>query len=120
MVFIDLHKAFNTVDINILLSKLSLFGISGVEIQWFRSYLTGSSQSVIFDGHLSHPLPVSIGVSQGSILSPLLFFHYLNDHPKLAHNCSVNMYADDTEMEYSCKPEDSIKLETNLKVTLVG
>ncbi len=73
------------------------------------------SQSVIFDGHLSDPLPVSIGVPQGSILGPLPFLLYLNDLPKIAHNCSINMYADDTKMEDSCKPEDSIKLETNLK-----
>ncbi len=68
VVFTDLHKAFDTVYINILLSKLSLFGISGVELQWFSSYLTGRSQSVIFDGHLSNPLPVTIGVPQGSII----------------------------------------------------
>ncbi len=96
------------------------FGRSGVEVQWFTSYLIGRSLSVTCDSHLSDPLPVSIGVPQGSILGHLLFLLYLNDLPKIAHNCSVNMYADDTEMEYSCKPEDSIKLETNLKVTLVG
>ncbi len=85
-------------------------GISGVELQWFTSYLTGRSWSVIFDGHLLDRLPVSIGVPQGSILGPLLFLLYLNDLPKIAPNCSVNTYADDTEMKDSCKPEDSIKL----------
>ncbi len=114
----DLRKAFDTVDINILLSILSLFGISGVKLLWFRSYLTGRSQSAIFDGHLSDPLPVSIGVPKDSILGPLLFLLYRNDLPKIAHNCSVNMYADDTEMEDSCKPEYSIKLETNLNSDL--
>jgi hypothetical protein len=64
VVFIDLRKAFDTVDINILLSKLSMFGISGIELQWFQSYLTGRSQSVMVDGHISDPLPVSIGVPQ--------------------------------------------------------
>ncbi len=80
----------------------------------FRGYLTGISWSVIFDGYLLDPLPVSIGVLQGSILGSLLFLLYLNDLPKIAQNCSVNMYADDTKMEDSCKPDDSIKLETNL------
>ncbi len=92
--------------------------LSVVELQWFRSYLTDRSQSVIFDGHLSDPLPVNIGVPQGSILDPLLFLLYLNDIHKIAHNWSVNMCADDNEMEDSCKPEDSIKLETNLNSDL--
>ncbi len=64
VVFIDLHKAFKTVDVNILLSKLSIFGISGVEHRWVQSYLTDRSQSVMFDGHLSDPLPVNIDVPQ--------------------------------------------------------
>ncbi len=58
--FIDLCKAFNTVDLYILLVKLPSFSVEGVEHEWFWSYLIGRIQSVIVDGHLSDPLPVSI------------------------------------------------------------
>ncbi len=59
-------------------------------------------------------LPVNIGVSQGSILCPLLFLLFLNDLPNIAQDCSVNMYADDTEMENMCKPDEHIQLENRL------
>ncbi len=62
--FIDLRKAFDTVDSNILLLKLTRYGISGSEKKWFESYLTGHTQSVSVDGQLSDPLPVTIGVTK--------------------------------------------------------
>ncbi len=76
VVFIDLSKAFDTIDLDILLAKLPSFGVEGVEHQWFRSYLTCRIQFVTVDDHLSDHLPVSIGVSQGSILGPLLFYYF--------------------------------------------
>ncbi len=59
----------------------------------------------MFDGHLFDPLPVNIGVPQGSIIGSLLFLLYLNDIPTIAQDYSVNMYADDTEIENMCKPD---------------
>ncbi len=67
VVFIDIRKTFDTVDVNILLTKLPSFDITGMEHKWFKSYLSGRSQSVSVDGHLSDPQPVSIGVPQSSI-----------------------------------------------------
>ena len=67
VVFIDLRKAFDTVDTYILLAKLKECEVIGIEHQWFWSYLAGRSQSVSMDDHLSDHLPVNIGVPQGSI-----------------------------------------------------
>ncbi len=64
--FIDLQKAFHTIDVDILLAKLTSFGIGRVEHQWFQSYVSGIYQSVSVDVHRSDPLPVSMGVPQCS------------------------------------------------------
>ncbi len=73
VVFIDLQKAFDTVDVNVLLAKLPSFDITGMEHKWFTSYLSRRSQFVSVDGHLSDPLPVSICVPQGSIVGHCYF-----------------------------------------------
>ncbi len=66
------------------------------------------------DGHLSDPLPVSMGVSQGSILGPLLFLLFLHDLPSVAESCETNMFTDDTEIDTAEKPECHENLQNNL------
>ena len=74
LVLLDLSAAFDTVDHNVLLSRLhSKFGISGTALEWFRSYLNGRSQRVMVQGNLSQSLNLDFGVLQGSCLGPLLF-----------------------------------------------
>ncbi len=106
------------VDVNILLSKLPSFGITGMEHKWFKSYLSGRAQSVSGDGHLSDALPVSICVPQGSILGPLLFLFLVNDLPTVTESYETNMYADDTEIDSASKPDCPEELENNLNSDL--
>ena len=96
MVFLDLKKAFNTVNHNIQLQKLNSFNISPIAIRWFEDYLSGRMQSVKYMGVKSTKLEITCGVPQGSILGPLLFILYINDLGDYLIDNSINLYADDT------------------------
>ena len=95
-VFIDLRKAFDTVDHSILLAKLEHYGIRLANLRWFYSYLSNRTQVVNANGVTSSMLPVVCGVPQGSILGPLLFLMYVNDMTKCIKYSQTRLYADDT------------------------
>ena len=95
--FVDLSKAFDTLNHQILLEKLDYYGIRGKIHDWFRSYLTGRNQYVEFNGAKSGLLPITCGVPQGSILGPLLFLLYINDLPSSTNMKSV-LFADDSNL----------------------
>ena len=95
-VFLDVRKAFDTVDHNLLLCKLAKEGVGGVVLRWFGSYLSGRQQYVKVGGKSSLHTPVVRGVPQGSKLGPLLFNFYTADLPDaIPSDCSIILYADD-------------------------
>ena len=79
VVFLDLKKAFDTVDHDVLLAKLSLYGIRESAYDWFKSYLKNRIQKCVVNGSLSKVCSPGCGVPQGTILGPLLFLIYIND-----------------------------------------
>ena len=100
LVFIDLKKAFDTVDHEILCQKLVHYGVQQRELAWFRSYLCNRKQFCRVNGVSSKTEGIDVGVPQGSCLGPLLFLIYINDLPQAVQNSTVSMYADDTSLCY--------------------
>jgi hypothetical protein len=114
-IFLDLKKAFDTVSHNILISKLSKYGINGSALKWFISYLSNRSQIVSINSSYSDPQHINIGVPQGSILGPLLFIIYVNSLPDCV-TCKCIMYADDTTL--LCSSSDPACLQSELDANM--
>ena len=130
---LDMSAAFDVVDHDILLEKLSLYGFEMDSLSWIRNYLTGRSQCVLIEGSLSNLLSCEVGVPQGSILGPLFYTIYTNELPEVIHthsaesndliqssfnlnsskNGNVCCYADDTTL--SCSAPDPLTLSQRLE-----
>ena len=113
VLFLDLKKAFDTVDHRILLQKLQLYGVDFHTLEWFRSYLTNRKQKTFVNGHLSDYCPITCGVPQGSILGPLLFLVYINDLPACPLYSVPRMYADDTSLTLSSNNPADLQYKLN-------
>ena len=96
--FLDLSKAFDTNDHNLLIRKLDNYGIRGNSLNWFKSYLKGRIQRVKLNNVSSEWEEIVCGVPQGSILGPLLFIIYVNDMPLVCRHLEAILFADDTNL----------------------
>ena len=110
--YIDLSKAFDTVDHVILLKKLHHYGIRGIALDLIKDYLSNRQQYVRVNGENSNKLRIDIGVPQGSVLGPLLFLLYINDLP-FASFLLTKLYADDTCFIFSAPSLHELQLVVN-------
>ena len=102
-VFINLKKAFDTVDHQILLQKLYRYGIRGLGHSWFRLYLSNRQQYVFISDSSSKMMSVKCGVPEGSTLVPLLFSLYINDLNSVLNKTITIHFADDTHLKRSVR-----------------
>ena len=107
-IFIDLSKAFDTVNHQILLDKLEHYGIRGHALELFKSYLSNRKQYVHIEKSKSQTRPISCGVPQGSVLGPLFFLLFINDLPKCCSTGKVRLFADDTTIFFHSNSIDDI------------
>ena len=119
-VFLDLKKAFDTVDHEILLRKLENLGAGCKEVAWFRHYLQGRRQAVVINGVTSNEVTMSCGVPQGSVLGPLLFLIFINDAPKGFKDLLTILFADDTTLQMSNQDAHALFEKVNNALALAS
>ena len=104
IILLDMSKAFDSVCHDLMLSKLCRIGVSNAACNWFGSYLSQRNQIVNIANCISDPLPLSVGVPQGSILGPVLFTLYVNDLLSVPKHCQAMGYVDDTKIFLALPP----------------
>jgi Reverse transcriptase (RNA-dependent DNA polymerase) len=119
-IFFDLAKAFDTINHNILIKKLSVYGIRSTQLKWFADYLENRSQLVSCNGASSLLSLIKYGVPQGSILGPLLFILYINDLPNVSSILMFILFADDSNVFYSHSSLDALIHQTNTELQRVA
>ena len=114
-ILLNLQKAFDTKNHEFLLYKLEAYGVRGVCLDWFTSYLSKRSQCVSINGKVSKPLLIDCGVPQGSILGPLLFVIYVNDFPNSCKNIIPFLFADDANCVYARPKNETSTLQDEVE-----
>ena len=117
-VFLDLRKAFDTVDHILLINKFKSQGVAGKSLEWFRSYLSGRVQQSMCVNALSPPAKITMRVPQGSILGPLLFLMYINGIQSELQYSKMTMLADD--MVFYCHENSPTNLQSKLNADLAA
>ena len=118
-IYLDLKKAFDTVEHSILLGKLEKYGFRNTALSIIESYLLNRQQCVDFNGVRSSLRNVSIGVPQGSILGPLLFLLYINDFPNISNNIKFLLYADDTAIFFEAECSNDLQSLINRESQII-
>jgi len=111
--FIDLQKAFDSIDINILLVKLFNYGIRGIMFEWLKDYLHERTQYTFVNGIKSNVSKINFGVPQGSVLGPLLFLIYVNDIHRATSEATPKIFADDTNIFIFADNLTDLSIKTN-------
>ena len=119
-VLVDLSKTFDTIDHQILLKKLEYCGIAGNNLRWFENYLKDQQQFISFENNSTKKVTITCGVSQGSILGPLLFLLYVNDLHHASKVLNPIMFADDTNLFFSHSDINLLFEKMNKELTNVS
>ena len=118
-IFLDLRKAYDTINHTILIKKLEKYGIRGLPLQLLASYLTDRQQHTIVNQYKSKSKDVICGILQGLTLGPLLFNIYINDLP-LVSNSTIHLFADDTNLTLSHSNVSTLQQNINDELVKVS
>ena len=119
MILIDLQKAFDTINHEIILGKLHAIGFSEQTAAWFKLYLSDRTFKVNIDNHFSDLSKISCGTPQGFIFGPLLFLLYVNDMPQVIHS-DLFLYADDSDLTFQHKDIHTIEHQRTSPIYVNG